>query len=161
LLNGSLTHKANLVNAMQLASQRGLRVAEVHEKQTSSYTDTVRVELETSDGTVSVEGALVLGNMRLLRVNGIYCEAKLDGHITYVVNEDVPGTIGAIGRVLGAASINIANFSLGREEEAARPGEPLLAVAVIETDCTVPEAVLTQLLEIPAIKQARMIELHA
>ncbi|MCX6590874.1 MAG: phosphoglycerate dehydrogenase [Acidobacteria bacterium] len=160
LLNGSLTHKANLVNAMQLASQRGLRVAEVHEKHSASYTDTVRVELETSEGTVSVEGALVLGNMRLLRVNGIYCEAKLDGHITYIVNEDVPGTIGAIGRVLGAASINVANFSLGREDEPAKPGEPLMAVAVIETDCTVPEAVLTQLLEIRAIKQARVIELH-
>ena len=50
---------------------------------------------------------------RLIQVDGIYCEAPLEGHLTVMQNYDVPGVIGHVGSVLGAAGINIANFSLG------------------------------------------------
>jgi D-3-phosphoglycerate dehydrogenase / 2-oxoglutarate reductase len=158
LLNKSASHKANLVNAMQLAGDRGLKIEEVHENRPGSYTDSVRVELETSEGTVSVEGAVVLGRARLLRVNGIYCEAKLEGHLTFLANNDIPGVIGSIGGVLGKNSVNIANFSLGREDHA-KPGQPLTAVSVIETDSALSESVLKELQENKAVKTARTIEL--
>lgn len=160
LLNKSLSHKANLVNALQLAADRGLSITEVHESKSATYTDSIRLELETSDGTVSVEGAVVLGNARLIRVNGIYCEAKLDGNLTFMVNQDLPGVIGFIGGVLGKNSVNIANFSLGRSDSAEKPGEPLTAVSVIETDAVVPEPVLNELLTNKAVKLARSVELH-
>jgi hypothetical protein len=59
-------------------------------------------------------------------------------------NQDVPGAIGHVGSVLGRNGVNIANFSLGRAEGASH------AVAVIETDDTVPEPVLAQLHDNPA-----------
>lgn len=160
LLNKSLSHKANLVNALQLAADRGLSVTEVHQSKSATYTDSIRLELETNEGTVSVEGAVVLGNARLIRVNGIYCEAKLDGYLTFLVNQDLPGVIGFIGGVLGKGNVNIANFSLGRAEEAEKPGEPLTAVSVVETDAEVPDAVLAELLKNKAITLARVVELH-
>ncbi len=46
VLQRSLARKANLVNAMQIAAQRGLTVAERHE-QRSAHTDSIRLELET------------------------------------------------------------------------------------------------------------------
>ncbi len=158
LLNKSVSHKANLVNAMQLAGDRGLKIEEVHENRPGSYADSVRVELETSEGTVSVEGAVVLGRARLLRVNGIYCEAKLEGHLTFLVNNDIPGVIGSIGGVLGKNNVNIANFSLGREDHA-KDGQPLTAVSVIETDSALSEGVLKELQENKAVKTARTVEL--
>jgi D-3-phosphoglycerate dehydrogenase len=157
VLNRSLTHKANLVNAMQIAAQRGWGVAESTE-QRSGHTDSIRVELETDRGVTAVEGAVLLNNPRLLQVDGIYCEAPLAGHLIFMKNHDVPGVIGHVGSVLGKNSINIANFSLGRRETPRTPGEPLEAVAVVSTDATVPETVLAQLLENPAVKLARSVE---
>ena len=51
-LRRSSAKKANLVNAMQIASQRGWSVAEGHEKR-SGHTDTIHFELETDTGVTS------------------------------------------------------------------------------------------------------------
>jgi hypothetical protein len=61
---------------------------------------------------------------------------------------------------MGKAGVNIANFSLGRAEAPSKPGEPLLAVSVVETDAIVPEAVLEGLLANKAVKLARHVEMH-
>lgn len=157
VLNRSLTHKANLVNAMQIASKRGWNVAEQHQTR-SGHTDSIRLELETDTGVTTVEGAVLLDKPRLLQVDGIYCEAQLAGHLIFMKNEDVPGVIGHVGTVLGRNRINIANFSLGRRDQPLATGLPLEAVAVVSTDAPVPEAVLAQLRENPAVKLASSVE---
>ena len=146
MLGRSLPTKPNIVNAMPIASQRGLNVEERHEKRIV-YIDSIRVELETDAGTTTVEGSLVLDKVRLLHVDGIPCEAALSGHLLYLKNTDVPGVIGHIGNVLGKNSINIANFSLGRQEVGVPGLDPLGAVAIIETDAVVSPAVLDALKE--------------
>jgi len=158
VLSRSLSQRANLVNAMQIASQRGLNVAEVHEKRTG-HTDSIRLELETDSGVTSVEGAVVLGKSRLIQVDGIYCEVTLSGHLIYMKNHDVPGVIGHVGTVLGRNKINIANFSLGRREVPVKAGAPLEAVAVVETDQPLTEQAQAQLLENPAVKLAQPVEI--
>ncbi|MGA2593698.1 MAG: phosphoglycerate dehydrogenase [Bryobacteraceae bacterium] len=137
LLNRSVSERANLINAMQIAVQRGWNLA---------------------DGVTVVEGAVLLGNPRLIQVDGIYCEAPLSGHLIFMKNHDVPGVIGHVGTVLGRNNINIANFSLGRGEVPAAPGEPLEALAVVSVDTLVPEAVLMQLRQNPAVKVALAVE---
>jgi D-3-phosphoglycerate dehydrogenase len=159
VLNRSLSQRANLVNAMQLASQRGLTVAELHEQRLGPM-DAIRLELETDAGVTAVEGAVVLDKPRLLMVDGIYCEVMLGGHLVYLRNLDVPGVIGHVGMTLGKNRINIANFSLGRQEQAAA-GQPLQAVAVVECDNPVPESVLDQLRGNPAVLFARAVEFTA
>ena len=157
VLKRSTSERANLINAMQIAGQRGWNLAERHEAR-SGPIDSIRLELETDCGVTVVEGAVLLGNPRLVQVDGIYCEAPLSGHLIFMKNQDVPGVIGHVGMVLGRNNINIANFSLGRGEVPAAPGEPLEAVAVVSTDGVVPERVLQQLLENPAVKLARSVE---
>ncbi|MEO7650318.1 MAG: NAD(P)-dependent oxidoreductase, partial [Bryobacteraceae bacterium] len=157
VLNRSLAQKANLVNAMQIASQRGWTLAESIEPR-SGHSDSIRLELETDSGITAVEGAVLLGKPRLMRVDEIYCEAPLDGHLIYMKNHDVPGVIGHVGSVLGSNHINIANFSLGRQELQQEPGRPLRAVAVVSTDDAVPEKVLSELLTNPAVKVALAVE---
>jgi D-3-phosphoglycerate dehydrogenase len=157
VLKRSVGQRANLVNAMQIASQRGWNVGEHHDRR-SGHTDSVRLELETNAGVTVVEGAVLLDKPRLLLVDGIYCEAALGGHMVFMKNQDVPGVIGHVGTVLGKNRINIANFSLGRQDEPARAGEPLEAVAVVSTDSCVPEPVLAQLHQNPAVKMAKSVE---
>ena len=67
--------------------------------------------------------------------------------------------IGHVGTVLGQNNINIANFSLGREDHAGRVRiMPLEAVSVVETDQSVPDPVLVELLKNQAIRMARPVE---
>jgi D-3-phosphoglycerate dehydrogenase len=158
VLNRSTERRANLVNAMQIAEQRGWSVAETHEK-LFSHTDSIRIDLETDAGVTTVVGAVFLEKPRLTQVDGIYCEAPLGGHLLFMKNQDVPGVIGHVGTVLGRNGVNIANFSLGRRDAPCAPGEPLEAVAVVAVDGAVPEPVLAQLKENPAVRLARAVEL--
>jgi D-3-phosphoglycerate dehydrogenase len=157
VLNRSLPNKANLVNAMQIAAQRGWSTAERHETR-SGYSDSIRLELETDAGVTTVEGAVLLGKARLTRVDEIYCEVPLAGHLIFMKNQDVPGVIGYVGGVLGRNKINIANFSLGRCDTPKHPGDPLEAVAVVATDGAVPDKVLAELQQNSAVKLARSVE---
>jgi len=155
-LNRWLSTRANVVNSMQLATQRGLTVSESHD-QRATHLDSVRVDLETDSGLTSVSGAVVLDKPRLIQVDGITCEATLAGRLIYMRNDDVPGVIGYVGTVLGENKVNIANFSLGREDRPVGSG-PLSAVAVVEVDAPVPDSVLQELLENPAVRLARTVE---
>jgi D-3-phosphoglycerate dehydrogenase len=152
VLNRSTASRANVVNAMQLAADRGWKVAEVHDKR-STHSDTVRLAIETDSGVTTVEGGVVLGKPRLMHVDGIYCEAPLGGTQVCTKNFDVPGVVGHIGKVLGSHGINIGNFSLGRSDT-----QPVESIAVITTDELVTQEVLDQLLSNPSVRTARSVQ---
>jgi D-3-phosphoglycerate dehydrogenase len=156
VLSRSLEHKANVVNALQLAADRGLNYAERHEPRAAD-SGSVKLELETDSGVTTVEGVVVFDRPRLTRVDGVWCEAPLSGDLLCLTNDDVPGVIGWVGTVLGRNGINIANFSLGREDAHATASLPLKAVAIVETDGAVPPRVLKELIENKAIKRARTV----
>jgi D-3-phosphoglycerate dehydrogenase len=149
-LNRSTAVQANVINARQLASDRGWNVAEVHDK-SLAHAESIGLEIETETGTISVEGAVVQGRPRLLQIDGIYCEAPLNGPLVCIKSLDIPGMVGHMGTVLGANNINIANFSLGRRES---DGE---AISVVSTGALVPQSVLNQITAHPAVILARAI----
>jgi D-3-phosphoglycerate dehydrogenase len=159
VLSRSLEYRANVVNAMQLATQRGFRVIEQLEPD-QAHMDSIRMELESEAGSFSVLGAVVLDKPRLLQVENISCEATLDGNLMYSRNQDVPGVIGYFGTVLGKNGINIANFALGRQEESARKANEILtAISIIETDQPVPDGVISELFQNKAVKFVRRVTL--
>ncbi len=161
ILSRSLEHRANVVNSMQIATQRGFRVIEQREPG-HAHMDSIRIEIESDAGSVSAVGAVVLNKPRMLQVEGISCEATLDGNLMYSKNEDVPGVIGFIGTVLGKNGTNIANFALGRGDSGSHPSAnmPLMAISIIETDEPVPDSVISQLFENRAIKFVRRVKLN-
>ena len=61
VVSRSLAHRANVINSMQIAEDRGLAVAEKHDRRTGQI-DSVLVELETDSGVTSVEGAVATRN---------------------------------------------------------------------------------------------------
>ena len=160
VLARSMEHRANIVNAMQIATQRGFRVVEQREPG-RLHMDSIRMELESEAGSFSAVGAVVLDKPRLLQVEGISCEATLDGNLLYSKNEDVPGVIGYLGTMLGKNGINIANFALGREDPSTtahgKSSGPLKAISIIETDQPVPDQVVSQILEHKAVKFVRRV----
>jgi D-3-phosphoglycerate dehydrogenase / 2-oxoglutarate reductase len=159
VLSRSLEQKANVVNAMQIAAGRGFIVSELRQPRTA-HMDSIRIEIETDLGAFAAEGSVVLNRPRLVQVEGIACEATLGGHLMYSRNNDVPGVIGFLGTVLGHNGINIANFALGRQDdlpEGQKPGQPLTAISIVETDQPVPDSVVTQLFENKAVRFIRRV----
>lgn len=154
VLSRSMAQKANVINALQFAADRGIAYAEHHDT-VSARRNSVTLQLETDSGTTTVEGAVIFDKPRLLQVDGTHCEMPLTGHLLVLKNRDVPGVIGFVGTVLGKNNVNIGNFSLGRTETESGERE---ALAILETDTPVPEQVLKQILENPGVKSARPAE---
>jgi D-3-phosphoglycerate dehydrogenase len=95
---------------------------------------------------------------RLLRFDGIDIEVPLHGTLLSIRNRDVPGVIGRIGTILGEHQINIANFALGRSDG---NGHVSLgtALAVVQVDGKVTDAVIAALRAVEAITQVRLVTL--
>ncbi|MGA2021202.1 MAG: ACT domain-containing protein, partial [Candidatus Sulfotelmatobacter sp.] len=161
ILNQALDEKANLVNAASLADLRGLRVHESHKAKASTggAGSVLSVFLKSSTEEHMVKGAVLHGTApRLLHIDDIDVEAPLERNLIYLRNRDVPGVIGKVGTILGESEINIADFSLGRRS-AGTTSEPREAIAVVHVDGRVPDDVLRKLEEIPAVRQAKAVQL--
>ncbi len=154
VLSRGLAGRVNMINSMQLTGQRNIEVGEHHGSPRSASMDSIQVDFETDAGVTSATGAVIVDKPRLVSVDGIQVECPLSGRLIYLRNYDVPGVIGHVGTVLGKNSINIANFSLGRQEGPPTGDKPLRAVALVEVDGDVPETVLNQLKENPAVRLA-------
>jgi D-3-phosphoglycerate dehydrogenase len=162
ILNVAVDETANLVNAASLASSRGLPVHEERKPKASTggAGSVLSIEIKTQKERHVVKGAVLRENApRLLHVDGIDAEAPLERNLIYMRNQDVPGVIGKVGTILGKHGINIANFSLGRRSGESLSGAPLEAIAVVQVDGAVPEAVVSELRGIPAVQQAKAIRL--
>ncbi len=118
----------NMVNAPNLAKDRGLDVREVRHEREGAYHTLLRVAVMTPHGRRSVAGTL-FGDAapRLVEMFGIAIEADLSGEMIYTVNEDKPGFVGRLGSALGEAGVNIATFHLGRREAG---GDAMALIAV-------------------------------
>lgn len=139
----------NMVNAPIIARERNIDVTEMKHERDCDYQTLMRLTVRTESQTRSVAGTLFGGNKpRLVEIKGIAVEAELGPHMLYVTNEDKPGLIGALGTTLGDAGVNIATFHLGR----AAPGEE--AIALIEVDENLSQAVIERIHAIPQIKRA-------
>ncbi len=138
----------NMVNAPYLARARGLEVREIRSAQEGDYHTLLAVTSGTEDGPRRIEGTL-FGNRapRLVRIFGIPIEAELAGQMIYIVNDDTPGFIGALGTTLGEKGINIATFNLGRHEAG---GE---AVALVAVDDPITAEVEAALRAVPGVRE--------
>jgi len=162
ILNVAVEEKANLVNAASLASSRGLTIKEERKPKASTggAGSVLTISTRSHKEKHVVKGAVLRENTpRLLHVDGIDAEAPLEQNLIYMRNQDVPGVIGKVGTILGKHGINIANFSLGRHGGEEQAGVPRQAIAVVQVDGIVPEAVVSELRGIPAVQQAKAIRL--
>src|SRR4051795_10067370 len=144
----SWSDTVNMVNAPYLAKERGIAVREIRNEAEGDYHTLVAVTVGTDHGDKRVEGTL-FGNRapRLVNIFGVPIEAELAGQMIYIVNNDQPGFIGALGTSLGKNGINIATFGLGRRKEG---GE---AVALVAVDDPITRDVAAQLGELPGVRE--------
>lgn len=145
-----LLSSVNMVNAPVVAKERNIQITEVKHDREGDYHTLVRLTVETDRGERTVAGTLFAnGAPRLVDVDGVRLEAELATDMLYVVNDDKPGFIGALGSLLGYNGVNIATFALGRRIE----GEE--AVALVAVDQPLKDIVLDQVAALAHVRQAK------
>ncbi|MCX7629472.1 MAG: phosphoglycerate dehydrogenase [Geminicoccaceae bacterium] len=145
-----LLDSVNMVNAPAVARQRDIAVTTSQREQIEGYQTLVTLEVVTERGPRTVSGTLFQdAEPRVVEVRGIPMEARLGPHMLFVRNQDKPGFIGALGKTLGDAEINIATFHLGRD----RPGGD--AIALVEVDGPIPDTVVEQVRRLPNVIQVK------
>jgi D-3-phosphoglycerate dehydrogenase / 2-oxoglutarate reductase len=120
LLKPILTSAVTIVNAREVATQRGIEIVESRSSRPRTFANMLSVKLHTNAGECWLEGTVFEpGRPRLTLLDGIDVEAPLDGTLLTIRNDDQPGVIGHVGSILGRHGVNIANFALGRNSDGA------------------------------------------
>jgi D-3-phosphoglycerate dehydrogenase len=147
--------EVNMVNAPVIAKERGVKVSETRRDAQGIYEGYIKLVVNITDSkggdsTRRLAGTVFSdGRPRLIQIKDINLDAEFAPHMFYIVNEDKPGFIGKLGTMLGDAKVNIANFTLGRSA----PGQD--AIALIEVDGPVPDAVADAVAKLPQVKHAK------
>ncbi len=116
VLSVFLGDSVNLINAPMLAEERGIHVSEEKTTASADFRSLVSVQVATERGVHSAAGTLFREtDARLVRLDGFDVEVIPSGALLVVFNEDKPGLIGELGKVLGDKAINIARLAYGRK----------------------------------------------
>ena len=140
----------NVVSAPVIAKERGMIIEETTRQVAGDYESLITVTVETEKQKRWVSGTVFAdGRPRIVNIKGIRMDAEFGPSMIYITNLDKPGFIGTFSGTLGEANINIATFHVGREA----PGGN--AIALIEIDGDLPEAVLAKVRALPQVQQAK------
>jgi D-3-phosphoglycerate dehydrogenase len=143
-LIGGASSRVTPVNALAEANARGLDVAETVGGDGDGFDRLLKLKVEDESGRAREMEATLHRGPRVVRLDGVELDFDPQADLLLMRNEDRPGIIGLVGSHLGAAGINIVNFSLG----ATGDGQ---ARAAITVDRPVPDAQVAALRGIPGV----------
>jgi len=150
----SLGDTINYVNAPVIAKERGVEIEESQTSANEDFTNFIHIDLTTSEGQVTVVGTLFgEKDPRIVRVDDFYLDAHPNGWMLVVTNQDKPGFVGEVGTILGQHNINIAEMTLGRNEEGGQ------AITVMNADQEIPKTVCDAIRKIPQVISLKIIKL--
>jgi D-3-phosphoglycerate dehydrogenase / 2-oxoglutarate reductase len=158
LLTGHTDEPVNDVNALTLAHERGIAVAERNSPEARDFTDLVRVRLRSGSETTRVVGT-VLGRRNrphLLEAWGSRFNVQLERHLAVFRYRDQPGMLGRVGSALGSAGVNIVSAAVGHRPDDDQDDE---AVMIVTTEAPVPLDVLSGVLAEADFYAARAVSL--
>jgi D-3-phosphoglycerate dehydrogenase len=159
LLAGHTEEPVHDVNAITLAHERGIAIAERSRPKAQDFSDLVRVELRSGDSVTRVVGT-VLGRRNrphLLEAWGSRFNLQLEDHLAVFRYRDQPGMLGRVGVALGDAGVNVISAAVGRRPEEDESGEE--AVMIVTAESRVPQDVLASLTADPDFHDARAVSL--
>jgi len=138
VLAGHTEEPVNLVNAPNLAEERGIRLVETAASSSDDFTELVTVRIDSGGETVEVAGTGVgpRNDPYLVRVWGQGFYLPFAQHLAIFRYSDKPGMIGLVGSAFGEHGVNIVSAAVGAEDTGAE------AVMALTTDAPVPDSVV-------------------
>ena len=147
------TAKVTIVNAEQLAEERGLRIEEETGPAPPPYANLVVVHAVTESGEIRVAATHTPSGRRIVGIGDFEVEiAATTNHLLAIENIDLPGMIGAVGQVLGRFGRNISSMSVAAGPE----GTALMALSV---DGALTAEQLAEIMAIDQIHRVRQVDL--
>lgn len=133
----------NLVNASQVAKQRGINFFETRSTEQIDYRNLISLEVFVKAyEPIYVKGILFeKKGPRIVGLNGCDIEFEPSGILLISSHQDVPGVIAYISRILEENNINIATVSLSREAQRGK------AIGVYRVDSLVAEGIIKKIAE--------------
>jgi D-3-phosphoglycerate dehydrogenase len=143
--------RLNLINARAVAEARGLEIA-VGDVADVEHPAAIEVTVGGGMESVTVAGMAPQGAApRLTRIEGFRVDVAPRQTLIILTNHDVPGVIGRVGTLLGAAGVNIAEYHQARLRQG---GEALAAISV---DDPVGQELRRRLLELSDLRSATIV----
>ncbi len=143
--------RLNLINARAVAETRGLEIA-IGDVADVEHPAAIEITVGGGNESVTVAGTAPQGAApRLTRIAGFRVDVAPRQTLIILTNHDVPGVIGRVGTLLGAAEVNIAEYHQARLTQG---GEALAAISV---DDPVGQDLRRKLLEQPDIRSATIV----
>ncbi|MGH7610285.1 MAG: phosphoglycerate dehydrogenase [Candidatus Dormibacteria bacterium] len=155
-LGGILAHftqdRVTGVNAHAVARQHGIEVREQHRSQPGPWESSVVLRVD-GDGPDEIEGSTSAGEPRIVRLDDLRLDLDPEGTYVFFRHQDRPGLIGAIGRLLGEANVNIAEMRVGRDAPRGR------AVTAVRVDDPVSAELADRLGAVDGVTGLHLVEL--
>ncbi len=152
MLKEYLKESLNYVNAGIVAEERGIVTLETATTKSKNFTNLLKLTLTTSTGTRSISGTIFeSGQSRIVSFDDFIIEVEPKPILIFMKNRDIPGFIGNVGTILGKASINIADFRLGRQKIGHE------AISFISVDTQLSKTVINQLKAIDGTLEVKQI----
>lgn len=118
LLEGAVDAQLNVINAMSLASERGIELTRSKIQSNTGYSHLIEIRVESSAGELTIGGALLdSSGGRIVSLDGYRFEIVPQGTLVLIWNAlaGKPGFVGSLGAVLGNAGINISGIQVAPE----------------------------------------------
>jgi D-3-phosphoglycerate dehydrogenase len=152
ILNPILQEGVNLINAVRVAEQRGIRIQETRVPVPTNFANLIEIELETDSDLRRVSGTVFTDKVpRIVSIEGYALEFVPMGHMILLTFNDKPGVIGGVGTLLGERGVNVAGMHVGRDQAGGR------ALALLLVDDAPGDGVVDGIRRIPNVLTAQAI----
>ena len=152
---GFATDDLNIRNSFDIARQRGLEFTFTpNETETEVHPNTVDIRMENAAGQVMTVRGVSLGGgkVKIVRINGVEVDFTGEYAAVIVVQQDKPGVVAHITKVLSDNGVNIAFMRLFREAKGHT------AYTIVESDGRLPEGVDVPLRNNPNVQDVMLLE---
>jgi D-3-phosphoglycerate dehydrogenase len=155
ILSGHTEEQVNLVNAPQMAEERGIDLVETKDSSAEDFTELVTVRVASGDTEVEVAGTSVgpRNEPYLVSVWGEGFYLPFAEHIAVFRYADQPGMIGRVGTLFGEEGVNIVSAAVGAEAGGGN------AVMALTTDAPVREETIERILGLDGFSAGRSVDL--
>ena len=152
---GFSTDDVCIRDSFRIAGERGLEFSFVpNETETDVHPNTVDIRMENAAGQVMTVRGVSLGGgkVKIVRINGVEVDFTGEYSTVIVVQQDKPGVVAHITKVLSDRGVNLAFMRLFRESKG------LTAYSIIESDGRLPEGITEELKKNPYIHDVMIVQ---
>lgn len=152
---GFSTDDVCIRDSFRIAGERGLEFSFVpNETETDVHPNTVDIRMENAAGQVMTVRGVSLGGgkVKIVRINGVEVDFTGEYSAVIVVQQDKPGVVAHITKVLSDRGVNLAFMRLFRESKG------LTAYSIIESDGRLPEGITEELKKNPYIHDVMIVQ---